>query len=73
MLVALGSSSPSLRSGGGRIDATGKWLVGAKGEYPLHRPYLPISAVVDAVMRSNRNVGDNVVEGSGTWSVIPCG
>ena len=21
-------------------DATGAWLVGAKGEYPLHRPYL---------------------------------
>jgi hypothetical protein len=31
----------SLRSGGGRVDATGAWLVGAKGEYPLHRPYLP--------------------------------
>ncbi len=31
---------------------------------------IPISAVVDAVMRSNRNVGGNVVEGSGTWSVI---
>jgi hypothetical protein len=22
------------------VDATGAWLVGAKGEYPLHRPYL---------------------------------
>src|SRR5712691_4301749 len=31
---------------------------------------LPISAVVDAVMRSNRNVGGNVVEASGTWSVV---
>jgi Cu(I)/Ag(I) efflux system membrane protein CusA/SilA len=31
---------------------------------------IPISAVVDAVMRSNRNVGGNVIEGSGTWSVI---
>ena len=31
---------------------------------------VPFSAVVDAVMRSNRNVGGNVVEGSGTWSVI---
>src|SRR5262249_45567382 len=29
-----------LRSGGGRIDATGKWLVGAKREYPINRPYL---------------------------------
>ena len=31
----------SLRSGGGRVDATREWLVGAKGEYPIHRPYLP--------------------------------
>src|SRR5215510_13602444 len=31
---------------------------------------IPISTVVDAVIRSNRNVGGNVVEGSGTWSVI---
>jgi copper/silver efflux system protein len=31
---------------------------------------IPMSAVVDAVMRSNRNVGGNVVEGSGTWSVV---
>src|SRR5262250_2341549 len=31
---------------------------------------IPISTVVDAVMRSNRNVGGNVVEGSGTWSVV---
>src|SRR5215475_1104401 len=31
---------------------------------------IPFSSVVDAVMRSNRNVGGNVVEGSGTWSVI---
>jgi Cu(I)/Ag(I) efflux system membrane protein CusA/SilA len=32
--------------------------------------HLALSAVVDAVMRSNRNVGGNVVEASGTWSVI---
>jgi Cu(I)/Ag(I) efflux system membrane protein CusA/SilA len=31
---------------------------------------IPLSSVVDAVIRSNRNVGGNVVEGSGTWSVI---
>src|SRR5260370_21706141 len=31
---------------------------------------VPLSPVVDAVIRSNRNVGGNVVEGSGTWSVI---
>src|SRR2546426_12629879 len=31
---------------------------------------LPLSAVVDAVMRSNRNVGGNVVEAAGTWSVV---
>src|SRR5258706_3546064 len=31
---------------------------------------IPLSAVVDAVMRSNRNVGGNVVEGSGTWTVV---
>jgi Cu(I)/Ag(I) efflux system membrane protein CusA/SilA len=31
---------------------------------------IPISAVVDAVMRSNRNVGGNVVESSGTWTVV---
>src|SRR5216110_1336768 len=31
---------------------------------------VPLSAVVDAVMRSNRNVGGNVVEASGTWSVV---
>ena len=31
---------------------------------------IPLSAVVDAVMRSNRNVGGNVVEASGTWSVL---
>jgi Cu(I)/Ag(I) efflux system membrane protein CusA/SilA len=31
---------------------------------------ISLSAVVDAVMRSNRNVGGNVVEGSGTWSVV---
>jgi Cu(I)/Ag(I) efflux system membrane protein CusA/SilA len=31
---------------------------------------IPLSAVADAVMRSNRNVGGNVVEASGTWSVV---
>jgi len=31
---------------------------------------IPLSAVVDGVMRSNRNVGGNVVEASGTWSVV---
>src|SRR5712692_4709338 len=31
---------------------------------------IPLSAVVDAVMRSNRNVGGNVVEASGAWTVI---
>ena len=31
---------------------------------------VPLSAIVDAVMRSNRNVGGNVVEASGTWSVV---
>ncbi|MGE3537349.1 MAG: efflux RND transporter permease subunit [Candidatus Tectimicrobiota bacterium] len=31
---------------------------------------IPFSTVVDAVMRSNRNVGGNVVEASGTWTVI---
>jgi len=31
---------------------------------------IPLSAVVDAVMRSNRNVGGNVIEASGTWSVV---
>src|SRR6266850_921583 len=31
---------------------------------------IPLSTVVDAVMRSNRNVGGNVVEGSGTWAVV---
>src|SRR5262245_36649606 len=36
-----GVSVNSLRSGGGRVDATGKWLVGAKGEYAINRPYLP--------------------------------
>src|SRR5262245_44222569 len=30
---------------------------------------IPLSAVVDAVMRSNRNVGGNVVESSGAWTV----
>jgi len=31
---------------------------------------IPLSTVVDAVMRSNRNVGGNVIEANGTWSVI---
>ncbi|MGH7331970.1 MAG: efflux RND transporter permease subunit, partial [Candidatus Rokuibacteriota bacterium] len=30
---------------------------------------IPLSAVVDAVMRSNRNVGGNVLESRGTWTV----
>src|SRR3989441_4356409 len=32
--------------------------------------HIPLSAVADAVMRSNRNVGGNVVEASGTWTVV---
>src|SRR5258705_5244165 len=31
---------------------------------------IALSSVVDAVMRSNRNVGGNVVEASGTWSIV---
>ena len=31
---------------------------------------IPFSGVADAVIRSNRNVGGNVLEVSGTWSVI---
>jgi copper/silver efflux system protein len=31
---------------------------------------IPLSMVVDAVMRSNRNVGGNVVEAGGAWSVV---
>src|SRR5262245_15936746 len=31
---------------------------------------IPFSAMVEAVMRSNRNVGGNVVEANGTWTVI---
>jgi len=31
---------------------------------------IPFSAVVDAVIRSNRNVGGNVIEANGTWTVI---
>jgi Cu(I)/Ag(I) efflux system membrane protein CusA/SilA len=31
---------------------------------------IPFSAVADAVMRSNRNVGGNVLEAGGSWSVI---
>src|SRR5882672_6262761 len=32
--------------------------------------HIPLSAVADAVMRSNRNVGGNVVEANGTWTVV---
>ena len=32
--------------------------------------HISLSAVVDAVMRSNRNVGGNVVEESGAWTVV---
>ena len=31
---------------------------------------IPLSGIVDAVMRSNRNVGGNVMESSGTWTVV---
>jgi len=31
---------------------------------------LPLSAVVDAVMRSNRNVGGNVLESNGSWTIV---
>ncbi len=31
---------------------------------------IPLSTVVDAVIRSNRNVGGNVVEANGSWSVV---
>jgi copper/silver efflux system protein len=31
---------------------------------------LPLSHVVDAVMRSNQNVGGNVLEAKGTWSIV---
>src|SRR5438874_7020433 len=31
---------------------------------------IPLSAVVEAVMRSNRNVGGNVIESRGTWTVV---
>ena len=31
---------------------------------------LPLSAVVEAVRRSNRNVGGNVLEASGTWTIV---
>jgi hypothetical protein len=40
-LTAYAKRTRSLRSGGGWVDATREWLVGAKGEYPLHRHYLP--------------------------------
>ncbi|MFN7928529.1 MAG: efflux RND transporter permease subunit [Blastocatellia bacterium] len=31
---------------------------------------LPLSAVVSAVERSNNNVGGNVIESGGTWTVV---
>ncbi len=31
---------------------------------------LPLSRVVDAVMRSNQNVGGNVLESNGSWSIV---
>ncbi|HCC57586.1 MAG TPA: CusA/CzcA family heavy metal efflux RND transporter [Solibacterales bacterium] len=31
---------------------------------------LPLSRVVDAVMRSNQNVGGNVLEANGSWSIV---
>jgi Cu(I)/Ag(I) efflux system membrane protein CusA/SilA len=31
---------------------------------------LPLSRVVDAVMRSNQNVGGNVIEANGAWSLV---
>lgn len=31
---------------------------------------IPFSDLVEVVMRSNRNVGGNVVEGAGTWTVV---
>src|SRR5688572_20087193 len=31
---------------------------------------IPLSGVVEAVLRSNRNVGGNVVESSGAWTVV---
>ncbi|MGH7391812.1 MAG: efflux RND transporter permease subunit [Candidatus Rokuibacteriota bacterium] len=31
---------------------------------------IPLSAVIDAVTKSNRNVGGNVVEAAGTWTVV---
>jgi len=49
----------SLRSGGGRVDATGAWLVGAKGEYPLHRPYLHLPIRLDDVDQLSRPVDRN--------------
>jgi Ribosomal RNA adenine dimethylase len=37
--AAAGVDPTSLRRGGGRVDATGGWLVGAKSEYPLRPPF----------------------------------
>lgn len=31
---------------------------------------IPFSGLVEAVTRSNRNVGGNVVEGAGTWTIV---
>src|SRR3977135_613427 len=31
---------------------------------------LPLSHVIDAVMRSNQNVGGNVLESNGSWSIV---
>src|SRR5437667_7317295 len=31
---------------------------------------LPLSRVMDAVMRSNQNVGGNVLESNGSWSIV---
>jgi len=31
---------------------------------------IPVSAVIEAVMRSNRNVGGNVLEAAGAWTVV---
>jgi len=39
--------------------------------HPRPKPIkISLSAGVDPVMRSNHNVGGNLVEGSGTWAVV---
>jgi hypothetical protein len=53
------SQLPSLRKGGGLVDAPGRGLVGAKGEYPLRASYLPI------FLRAG--VGEDVVMKLGGW------